>query len=137
MYRIHAVSLLKNLGCPCLLSALAVAAIGCSGGDARAMSTAGSGGTGPIDTDLSITVLVIDDHFKSPVADIDLVVNDASGVVVRTARSDQTGKAQLVIPKGGSVSAFFSESFVFQRYIFFDPPEGTPVTFVLHLPHSD
>jgi hypothetical protein len=85
----------------------------------------GAGGAMADDTH-QITVV---DHHGQPVADVPIVVNDAEGAIVSTAKTDASGSADATIPDGGSVSAFWTYGLNFYIDAIHAPPPGAPITF--------
>ncbi|MEO7327482.1 MAG: hypothetical protein ABI193_02815 [Minicystis sp.] len=86
----------------------------------------GAGGAGGAPSGSS-TVLVVDqDHH--PVANADLVVNDALGAVVAAVKSGADGTAALVVPEGGSVSALWAQPYFTSVVSFVAPPPGASIT---------
>ena len=71
-----------------------------AGGDS---SSGGSGGGGP-----SSTVIQVVDAAGSPVANADVIVNDADGELVLHALTSPEGEVEVIIPEQGSASLVFT-----------------------------
>jgi hypothetical protein len=92
---------------------------------------AAGGGVGGVEDN---TTLVIQDSTTKPIADVKIVVNDEAGTVVMVTASDDTGRAEVTIPIGGSVSIYFTVETALRIRSIVDPPPGLTIPLILEHP---
>jgi len=97
-------------------------------GGSMASAMCGNPGSMSSEQDQAHAVLVVDGH-GTPQANIPLVANDVTGTVVGVCHTGIDGKADVVVPPGGSVSSFEAAGTSFSIHAIVDPPASAPVRF--------
>ncbi|MFO0589127.1 MAG: hypothetical protein U0441_16365 [Polyangiaceae bacterium] len=102
-----AVSILSVLGCGEAEGALKEAApCSATGGDGGGTGTSTGGAISTGQSLVTAVPVTVVDYGSKPMSDIPIVVNGADGAVLWETKTDGNGRVLVLVPQGGSVSAF-------------------------------